>query len=325
MDNDQNSKEIDLIGVSQKLGQKIVEAGKKLVEWFLFLVFFGIKKWKYFAIVGVAAIIFSLINYRTQSNQYEANMVVRCNAIDAIQGKKYIDAYSNLLGNGLLGDSIIEVRTGLDSLQRDLITSFSAFYCADNDKDGIADEIDRGGRYKSSDIEIDSLNLIVSVNFKDVSVLPALQSSVKEYFESVPYIVECNKSRLLRLNKRRDLLNEEIELLDTLQKRTYVGLDIENTYRAGRGYILVDNRKVIVYEDKIELLDLLDVTQTDIDLFSDPITIVEDFVIGQTAINAFSSIVKKNVLFVFVVTYLILFLIFIYNKEKDKYLKKFLK
>lgn len=320
MNNDQNNKELGLIDILQIMGQWIVSLIKKLADWFLFLVFFGLKRWKVLVIVGVAAGVYSFVTYKMQANQYEANMIIRSNAVESIHMKKFLDGYGNLLGNDLLGDSIIEERTGLDSLQRSLISSLSTYYCVDADKDGIVDVIDRTSRFKSSDEDIDSLNLSVSVRFKDVDVLPLLTKSFISYIENLEFVVNSNDSRLAELNTRKNFIEAEIQLLDTLQKRTYGGMDVENTLRASYGSVLVDNRKVLVYEDKIILLDMLEGLQRDINIYTEPLTIVEDFVIQKSAINSLSSIVKKNVFLSLFGAYLILFIIFLYNKEKGKYL-----
>lgn len=320
MDDNQNNKELGLIDILQIMGQWITALVKKLTDWFLYLVFFGLKRWKIFVIVGLTAALYSFVTYRLQSTQYEANMIVRSNAVESIHLKNYLGAYSNILGNDLLGDSIVELRTGLDSVQRSLLSSVSVFYCMDNDKDGVVDEIDRAGRFKSSDDLIDSLHLCVNVRFEDVSILPLVTKSMIAYVEQIPFIVNSNTSRLSELHNRKDFINAEIQLLDTLQKRTYVGLDVANTLRVQSGNVLVDNRKVIVYKDKLDLLEMNELLQRDIEIYTDPMTIVENFVIEKRAINTLMTIVKKNIFLSLVGAYLFLFMHFLYSKEKDKYL-----
>ena len=320
MDKGQENKELGLIDIMQIMGQWGVALVKTLTDWFLYLFFFGVKRWKIFVVVGLVAGIYSFVTYKIQADQYEANMIVRSNAVESIPMKNFFDAYSNVLENDLLGASIIEERTGLDSVQRSLLTSVSVFYCVDEDKDGVVDVVDRTGRFSSSDASIDSLNLCINVRFEDVSILPELVTSMVHYVETNPYVLSRNKSRLLELQKRRDFLVGEIDLLDTLQKRTYEGSDIASTLQARGSHVLVDNRKVLVYEDKLILLDLLEVIQQDLEIYSTPITVVEDFVIEKSAINRLSTIVKKNVILALVSVYFILFIFFLYNKEKDKYL-----
>lgn len=321
MDDNQNNKELGLIDILQIIGQWIVALVMKFTNWFLFLFFFGIKRWKYFVIIGVLAGIYSVVIYRLQNSQYEANMMLRSNAIEATQMKNYLDAYASLLGNSLLDDATITEKTGLDSTQRSLMTSVSTFYCVDKDRDGVADLIDRNGRYGSSDPTIDSLNLSVNLRFEDVSLLPLVAKSLTDYISSNSYIIKCNTNRLNGLIKRRALIAGEIALLDTLQKRTYLGLDIANTLKVDNGNVMVDNRKVIVYWDKLALLEKAEEIDQQLEVLADPVTIMEDFVIAKSAINTLSSIVKKNVFLALVIGYLIFFFSYLYSIEKEKYLK----
>ncbi|MDA3853218.1 MAG: hypothetical protein PF444_03125 [Bacteroidales bacterium] len=320
MDDNQNNKELGLIDILQIMGQWLVALVKKLTDWFLYLLFFGVKRWKFFVIVGLVAGIYSVVMYKIQTSQYEANMIIRSNAVEATQMKNYLDAYANILDNDLIGDSIIQEKIGLDSLQRSLLTSVSAYYCIDEDRDGVVDEIDRAGRFKSSGDLIDSLNLSISIQFEDASIIPLVSKSIIDYISNIPYVVSNNNNRSLTLLKRRAFIKDEIALLDTLQQRTYKGLDLSKTTRVDNGALLVDNRKVIVYRDKLFLLEEADLIDKQLEVLAAPVTIVEDFDIGTTSVNSFYSIVRKNVVLALMGTYFFLFCVFLYKRVKDNYL-----
>lgn len=320
MDDNQNNKELGLIDILQIMGQWIVALVKKLTDWFLYLVFFALKRWKYFAIVGLVAGIYSVVMYKLQTSQYEANMMIRSNAIEATQMKNYLDAYANILDNDLIGDSIIQERIGLDSLQRSLLTSVSAYYCIDEDRDGVVDKVDRIGHIESSDDIIDSLNLSISIHFEDASIIPFVSKSIIDYISNIPYVVSNNRNRSLTLLKRRAFIKDEIALLDTLQQRTYKGLDLSKTTRVENGALLVDNRKVIVYRDKLFLLEEADLIDKQLEVLAAPVTIVEDFDIRAASVNSFYSIVRTNVVLALMGTYFFLFCVFLYNRVKGKYI-----
>ncbi len=321
MEKEQNNRELGLIDILQILGQWIVTLVKKIFDWVLYLTFFAIKRWLIFAIVIAAAILFSFINYKAQHSQYEANMIVRSNAVKAVQMKNYFEAYSSLLSNEMLPDNYITEKTGMDSLHRSMLSSVGVYACVDKDKDGIVDEVDFSNRMKGSDDAIDSLHLDIKVRFTDPSVLTSLESAIVNYVGNVAYIAQQNENRLKELQKRIDFFKAEISLLDTLQKHSYVGDNLKESTKPYYGSVLVDNRKVLVYKDKLVLLEMLETVQTDISLFAAPLTVVEDFVLSKSAVNTFSSILKKNVILAFVATYIVLMLLFIYKKEKSKYLK----
>lgn len=321
MDNNQNNRELGLIDVLQIMGQWFVSLVKKMAQWVLFLFFFGLKRWKYLVVVCALAGAYSLLIYLTQKSQYEADMILRSNAMETVQMKTYLDKFSNILNNDLLLEEQITAQTGLDSTQRSQITSMKTYFCIDVDRDGVKDKVDWTGKLESSDVTLDSLNLCVKVRFNDVSILDVLSNNIQLYIESVPYVVTMNEARLSKKIKRRDFIMNEIDLLDTLQQLTYVKSELSPTLHAQGGNVVVDNRKVIVYRDKVALWDLYEAIANEIEVFSAPVTIVEDFVIQKAAVNSFSTIVRKNVLYAFALTYFILILGFIYNKEKGNYLK----
>lgn len=322
MDDNQNNKELGLIDILQIMGQWAVALTQKVAGWFLYLLFFGLKHWK---ILGPAVLIigiFTVVSYKSQSAQYEASMMVRSNAVKSTQMKPFIDAYGNLLHNSILSDSVVSLRTGLDRLQRSSIGSVSTYYCVDVNKDGIMDEVDIAGKLKLSDNTLDTLNLNVKIIFEDVTILDAVVASIGQYLDNVPYLTRMNESRLIQQNKRKNFLLNEINLLDTIQQRSYADTDAASSV-IGRGGILVDNRRVMdVYEDKMTLLGWYEDVEKEINFFSEPITVIEDFVVRERAVNTLSSMLKKNLVYGFAIVYALLFFFLVIFKEKDKYLNK---
>lgn len=317
---DKENRELGLIDILQVLGQWMVDGVKKATDWCLFLLFFGLKRWKYLLAVAIIIVGVSVFSFRTQEKQYEAAMIVRSNAMDAAQMKSYFDSYASFLSNDLLQDEDLTLRSGLDSLQRSQINSISTHYCIDNDRDGIVDEVDAHGKMKSSDAKLDSLNLCFKVRFQDYTVLAPLQKSVLKFVSEIPLVKKKNESRLRQINSRSIFLMNEIGLLDTLQHKTYNGNDIASTLNAKGSHVLVDNRKVLVYQDKVKLLEEHELLQEELDVYSSSITVVDQFVVGTAAVNSLTSILKSNLIKGLAVTYLLLFFIFIFNKVKGQYM-----
>lgn len=322
MDDNQNNKELGLIDILQIMGQWVVLLVKKFVDWGLYLFFFGIKKWKILGAAVLVIAILTAISYKRQATQYEASMIIRSNAVKTTQMKPFIDGYTNVLQNTILSDSTITVRTGLDSLQRSLIGGVSVYHCIDKNRDGIMDEVDLAGKLKLSDESLDTLNLCVKIRFEDVAILDDVVSSMAFYLGNVPYLTRMNEARLIQQSSRKMFLMNEIQLLDTIQQRSYADSDAASSV-ISRGGVLVDNRRVMnIYEDKVELWDLVEDLEKETNFFSEPVTVVEDFIIKETAVNTLSSMLKKNVVYGFVLVYVFLFLFVVIFKEKDKYLTK---
>lgn len=320
MDNRENT-DLGLIDIMQIMGQWMVSLVKTLADWFLRLFFFAVKRWLPLLIVACVAIGYSVISFKTQEHQYQANMIIRSNAVQSTQMKSFMQGYSTLLKNDMIDDSDLQSRTGLTAEQRSLVSSMSTFYCVDEDRDGFSDRVDFANRYDAATEGVDSLNLCVNVVFQDLAVLQNLQESIVFYMENNTYIKNRNANRLSELTKRKRFLASEISFLDSLQSSVYEGVNTSNATQAKGGYFLVDNRNVLVYEDKLILLEQLETVERDIEIHSGAITIVEDFVISQRVINSLSSILKNNVITALLVAYLAMFLVFLYNREKVKYLK----
>ncbi len=322
MSNDQNNKELGLIDILQIMGQWLVSGIKKVVDWGLYLFFFGIKQWKILGGALVLIAILTFVKYQSQSTQYEASMIVRSNAIKSTQMKPFFDNYSNLISNAVLSDSLIEVKSALDSITRSQISSVSTYYCIDENRDGIMDEVDIAGKIKTSDLTLDTLNLCVKVHFEDFEVLEDVKKSLVFYLNNIPYIQQMNKARLMQQNMRKQFILNEIQLLDTMQQKSYGETDVADDM-IRRGGVLVDNRRVLyIYRDKVELWKEYEVLDKETNFFPEATTVVEDFVIEQTALNTLSSMMKKNVVYGFILVYVLLFLFIVIRKEKDNYLPK---
>ena len=322
MEEQQNNKELGLIDILQVFGQWIVAGLKKLVEWCMFLLFFAFKQWKILTAAILALGIYSLVTYKRQDAQFEANMIVRCNAMETSQMKSFFDNYSALLSNDIISERTIKEKTSLTPEQRKNIKQVDTYFCIDDDRDGVMDEIDRGHKIRSSAENLDSLNLCVQVLFADLTVLDDVKRSLAYYLEHTPYVVKMNEARLRQQAKRRDFILHEIGLLDTIQKRAY-GESDEASSMMRSGGVIVDNRRVLsIYEDKEVLWSLCEVLEEELKTFGEPITIVEDFVVQQQATNTLMSILKKNVIFGSLVIYLLLLLWRYIRNEKDKYITK---
>lgn len=321
MDDNQNSKELGLIDILQILGQWFVSALKKVAEWFLYLFYFGIRRWKIFAAAVLLIAVLTTISYTRQARQYEASMIIRSNALKSTQMKPFIDGYANTLQNTILSDSTITERTGLDSIQRSLIGSVTVYHCVDDNRDGIMEDVDFAQKLKLSDKKLDTLNLCVKISFEDVDVLDDVVASMTMYLNNVTYLTRMNEARLMQQKNRMRFILNEINLLDTIQQRSYADTDAASSV-INRGGVLVDNRRVMnLYEDKVDLLYLYEGLEKEVSFFAEPITIVEDFIINETAVNTLSSMLKKNLVYGLLIVYVFLFMFLVIFKERDKYLK----
>lgn len=323
MTDQNNNKELGLIDILQVFGQWIVSALKTMVDWGMYLLFFAFKQWKILLTAVVAIAIFTVVSYKMQDAQYEANMIVRSNAMETTQMKAFFDNYSSLLHNSILSDAKVKEKTGLTGDQCNEILSMNTFYCVDDDRDGVMDQVDQGGKLKSSDENLDSLNLCVKVRFANVEVLDEVKESLIFYLNNTPYVVTMNEARLAQQAKRKEFVLNEINLLDTIQKRAY-GESEAASSMLRRGGVIVDNRRILeVYEDKDILWERYEDLVKEIGFFTEPITIVEDFVIQKTAVNTLTSMLKKNIILGGFVVYVFLLLVMYVRREKDKYIHKF--
>ena len=323
MGEQQNNRELGLIDILQIFGQWIVAGLKKLVEWGMFLLFFAFKQWKILAVAVLAIGIYTVVAFKSQDAQYEARMIVRSNALETTQMKSFFDNFAVLVNNDMLSEEKIKEKTGLNEVQCEDVVSVNTYFCIDNDRDGVMDEVDVAHKLKSSDDKLDSLNLCVKVVFANVDVLDEVKESLIYYLNTTPYVIKMNEARLAQQTKRRLFILNEIGMLDTIQKRAY-GESEEASSLIRRGGVVVDNRRVLeIYEDKDILWERYEIIEKELNAFVDPITVVEDFVIQQRAVNTLSSMLKKNVVLGGFAIYMLLLLALYIRREKDKYISKF--
>lgn len=323
MEEQGNNRELGLIDILEVFGQWIVSAFKTMIKWGMFLLFFAFKQWKILTAAVLAIVIFSIVSYKSQDAQYEASMIIRSNALETTQMKSFFDNYAALVNNTIWPTAKIEEKTQLSEEQCEDIISINTFYCIDDDRDGVMDEVDNAGKIKSSAENLDSLNLCVKVIFANVEVLDDVKKSLIYYLNNTPYVIKMNHARLNQQKQRREYVLNELNLLDTIQKRAY-GETEEASSFINRGGVIVDNRRILgVYEDKDILWERYEILEREINSFADPITVIEDFVVQQTAVNTLSSMLKKNIILGGFAIYMLLLLARYVRNEKDKYINKF--
>lgn len=315
-----NNGDLGLIDILQVVGKWVVDGLKQILDWVLKLVFFALKMWKVLVVAAVLIAIASVASYRLQDKQYKASMIVKSNVVEAGQMKLYFDGFGSKLNNDLMLDEEKTTLLGLDSVQRSLISVFATNFCVDDDRDGILDAIDYNGRLESSADNLDSLHLAVTVCFEDITVLPALTEGFVNYISNIELVKKMNQSRLRQLDNRIGYLKDEIALLDTFQYTNSNAANLDNSLQSSGSHIVVDNRKVLLYREKSQLLEQSEELLMQRDVFSEPITIVEEFAVSPAAINSLFHILKSNLIKGLALVYLLLLLFSYYNKVKGQYM-----
>ncbi len=316
-----NNRELGLIDIIETFGQWIVNGFKRIISFFLYTLFFAIKKWIPISVVLVIVAIATFINFKAQKSQYEAKMLIRSNSMPTAQMKPLLDNYSNLLNNNILTNEEIISKTNLNKEIRNNIISVKTFYCIDDNRDGIMDRVDNG-RIKKSDKNLDSLNLCVKVIFNDTKMLKEVKHSINYYLNNIDFVKKSNEARLDQQARRKDFILKEIKLLDTVQLNSYGAADAASS-ASRQGGVLVDNRDVLeIYTDKVKLLKIHEDLEKEITIFKEPITLIEDFVITKSAINTLGSMMIKNLIYAFLSVLIALLLFVSIRKQKDKYMTK---
>lgn len=291
MTTERKNDEIDLIEVFQNIGQGI----KNLFNWFLNLLYrivlFFIRRAILIGIIIIIFVAFGFYQYKTSDRYYSSSLEAYSNAMASLDMINYINNINELfMENNYKG---LEQKLGIDSVELEKVKNVKAYKAIDLNKDGIPDLIDYDEKYQSSDSTISRSRFVVKVEVYDETVFPTIQESILHYIDNNNYIKELNTIRKKQLQQLIVKLDNEISSLDSLKKTEYFKKD-ENL-KTQQGQLLVMNEKTtqLYHPQIISLYKEKQGLEQQLELRTEPITIIQDFSALSTIENNLFSYIKR--------------------------------
>jgi hypothetical protein len=272
--NNNVNQEIDVWEILQKFGLWFAGILRKL---FIFLLRKSIKI-ACFTLVGVAI---GEILYISSEPYYSTYMLVKANVASNFF---YVTLLNENLaaGNTKASENLVQ-KLGISESTARQIKSIRAYYCVDLNKDGFPDIIDKENVYSAS---IDSLKaakilpdlFYIRVLAYSSDVLPYIQHNILNFINKNDYVQRHNARRIEEINEQISYLHQQQSRFDSLQQFEYFRK--ESTKKtSGNGQLIVLNEQAqpLYHDQLIELNNQIMEKNTKLQLYADPITIVQDF------------------------------------------------
>jgi hypothetical protein len=280
--------EIDLMDVLLRLGRGVkkafVAASVFLIKKSLWLIGFVL-------IGGSVALLF----YGTAHRQYTSVMVAQTNAWP----NSYAVDYINQLENS--SDSLIYAKVlNIPPSAAKRITSMKAFFGIDTDRDGNADYMDvtnssRFGLKDTTKRRVPKI-LYIQAMVSDPSVFPLISEGVTTALKNNPHFMERNKVRITHLEATIAELETQYLRLDSLARFEYFNNERITLRTSGQMLVLNERERRLYHPDLLDIQNRLSGHKGELALYSDPITIIQDFPTLSIVDNPLSSYLRTWIL-----------------------------
>lgn len=299
--------EIDLIVVFQKVGVGL----KNLFNWFLNLLYkillFFIRKIILTSIIIILLLAFGYYKYKTSPRYYSSSIEAYSNAISSIDMINYVNNIYELFRTNNIGE--LQTKLNIEQEELEKIKNVKAYKVIDLNKDGVTDEIDYYEKYSTADTLVSESRFVVKVEVFDPAIFPIIQASILSYIDKNKYINELNTIRKKQLNELIVKLDEEISALDSLKKTEYFKIHEKLEPQGGQLLVLNEKETKLYHDQIISLYKQKQDLEQNLELRTEPITIIQDFSALTTVENNLMSYMRLFGLIGFAIGILLSFII----------------
>jgi hypothetical protein len=276
MTTEKRNDEIDLIEVFQKMGNGIVNLCNKLIHLLYQILLFFIRRAILIGVIVLIGLAIGFFRFKSTPRYYSSSLEAYSNAMSSLDMISYVNNINELFAEGNFTG--LEEKLRMDSVKLTEVKNVKAYKVIDLNKDGITDLVDYDEKYQTSDTTISKSRFVVKVEVFDQSVFPVIQESILKYIEDNKYIHDLNAIRKKQLNELIAKLDSEISTLDSLKKTEYFK-KADDQLKTQAGQLLVMNEKTtqLYHPQIISLYKEKQGLEQQLELRTDPITIIQDF------------------------------------------------
>lgn len=294
----QTTDEIDLLELFNRMGRSI----KKGIHWlyqliinFLLLI---LRKSLWIIAFAIIGLIVAYILYQGSRRYYSSEMTAISNSISNIYVVNSINLLNDLFKqkNYAIASNYLDI----DIAKIQQIKSIEAFYTIDVNKDRIPDFTDYDRKFSPKDTANKRLDnyFVVRLQVFDEGIFKQVRDGIKSYIYKNKFIIDNNNERIRQNRILIENIEGEIRKLDSLQKVEY--FDMPQMQRATSNQMVVLNEKdrKLYHEQKLQLEKEKLRLEKDLNINSEPITIVQDFTPLSKTENPYSKYaIKVGMLF----------------------------
>jgi hypothetical protein len=280
--------EIDLIDALSRLWSGLSKLFRRIT---IFLIRKSLWLMGFFLLgAGVAFLFYSL-----SQRHYTSTMMAQMNVLS----NTYAVDYTNRLGE--IRDSLGYAKfLNIPISAAKHISSVCAFYGIDTDGDNNVDYVDvhRTFQFNSQDTIKRKVPKIfyVQVTVSEPSIFPLINKGITAALKSNPHFIERNKMRIEQLKITIAELEAQYQRLDSLSRFEYFNSERAVLRKSGQIFVLNEKEQQLYHEHLLNMRNRISLYKQELALYSEPITIIQDFPALSIVDNPLSSYMKTWVL-----------------------------
>jgi len=313
--------EIDLLELFSKMGKGIKRLFINIWDIFLKVTVFFIKKSPYLIIFIILGFLVALLKFNTSDRYYSSDMILRSNStsnadmIAHINKLHFYGAEDNILA---LAQSL-----NLDSSEVANLVDIEAFWIIDKNRDGIPDLVDYRNKYdQDTSVTHMSGRLNVRVKTKQPQNLNLIRESILHHINTNQHFERINKIKLRHLKESISKTELELSELDSLQFYKYFEEKQKGKFSEGQMVFINEQETRLFHKSVFELVGRMQGFDRELDIYSDIVTVLDDFTPPVKPENSYLYIAKSWVIIFFVLG-LIIVVVLSYRKDLISVYRKY--
>ena len=316
----QTSDEIDLLELFRKTGNKFKGFVIWLLELFLRITVFFIRKSPYLIAAIVLGFLVSIYFYTKSERFYDSDMVLRSNAVTNPDMISHI----NKLHFFIEEDNIVSLANNLnlDSTDISNIVDLEAFWIIDVNKDDVPDFVDYKKKFTAdTNVRRITSRFDIRVRTFEPQDLSKVRDGILFHINNHEYFQKRNEIRLKQLAENILKTEAEMHELDSLQNFKYFEEMKKGQMKEGQIVFLNEEATKLFHDDIFALFQKkLNLDRT---LFLDSaiVTIIDNFTPPAQPVNSYLNIAKTWVIRFFIIGILLVLILSFWGNFKEIYKK----
>ena len=291
--------EIDLLELFNKMGKGIKRLFINIWDIFLKVTVFFIRKSPYLIVFIILGFLVAFLKFKTSDRFYSSDMILRSNSVanaDMIAHVNKLHFYGEEDNKQALAQSL-----NLDSAEVENIVDIEAFWIIDRNRDGIPDLVDYRNRY-DQDTTVTHMASRFDIRVKTLQPqsLDKVKDGILYHINTNQFFERINRIRLIQLEERIAKTETELSELDSLQNYKYFEERQKGKFSEGQMVFLSEQETKLFHGSVFELYQSKQNLDRELDIYSEIVTVLDDFTPPAQPENSYLDIAKRWVILFFV-------------------------
>ena len=313
--------EIDLLELFNKMGKGIKRLFINIWDIFLKVTVFFIRKSPYLITFIILGFLVALLKFKTSDRYYSSDMILRSNSVnnaDMIAHINKLHFYGEEDNKLALAQSL-----DIDSTEVENLVDIEAFWIIDENRDGIPDLVDHKNKY-DQDTSVTHVSSRFDVRVKTLhpQSLDKVKDGILYHINANQFFEKNNRIRLIQLRERIAKTETELSELDSLQNYKYFEERQKGKFSEGQMVFLSEQETKLYHGSVFELYGSKQGLDRELDIYSEIVTVLDDFTPPAQPENSYLIIAKTWVILCFVLG-LIIVVVFSFRKELISVYRKY--